>query len=85
MAGNFKLKAQTIQALQVADPVVQAVEAANLVESTSYTIDIERYQVTFARAGKDPLTVAAGQVIALIDGEAVVMDPIEFADLYEPA
>lgn len=85
MAGNFKLKAQTIQALQVADPVVQAVEAATLVESTSYTIDIERYQVTFARAGKDPLTVAAGQVIALIDGETVVMDPIEFADLYEPA
>ncbi len=85
MAGNYKLKAQTIQAIQVSDPVVQATEAATLLGSSSYTIDIERYQVTFSRTDKEPLTVAAGQVIALIDGEAVVMDPIDFAELYEPA
>lgn len=85
MAGNFKLKAQTIQAIQVADPVVQAAEVAALVGATSFTTNLAEYTVTFAISDKGPVTVRAGDVVALLDGGVSVLDPIDFSDQYEPA
>lgn len=85
MAGNFKLKAQTIQAIQVGDPVVQAAEVAALVGATSFTTNLAEYAVTFAITDKEPVTVRAGEVVALIDGGVSVLDPVAFSELYEPA
>lgn len=84
-ATAFKLKAPTVQAIEVTNLLAQAQDVANLVGSQAYQVDVAKGEVTFVLDGADNLVVKTGQVVFVEDKVANARDAAEFYGLYEKA
>ncbi len=84
MVATYKLKAQTIQAIDVASPIAQATDIATMIGASAYIADIFANSVTFTvMDGGSTVIVAAGKVVSLSYGVVTVQDRGEFYELFE--
>lgn len=85
---TFKLKAPTVQAIEVTDLIKQTPDVANLIGSQAYQVKIASQQqgvseATFIRTNSADITVKEGQVVSVETGTPTVWDSKDFYALYE--
>lgn len=84
MASTFRLKAQTIQGIDVEKPVAQAADIAELIGASAFIVDIQANTAEFTPANGDAnITVRAGQVISVTCGVIGVQDRDDFYAKFE--
>ncbi len=85
MASTFRLKAQTIQAIEVTSPVTQVADIATLIGASAFIVDVIANTATFTiMASGDAISVTTGKVVSITSGVISVWDAIEFYETYEP-
>lgn len=85
MATTFKLKAQTVTAIDVQAPIAQASDIAAFIGASAFIVDIMANTVTLTMpVSGHTIPVTAGKVISIIAGEIKVQDSSEFYSMYEP-
>lgn len=85
MAGTYKLKAQTVKAIDVQSPIAQAADLAEFIKASAFIVDIVANTATFTLSdGGNTLSVTSGKVVSIVGGVVSVQDSIEFYDMYEP-
>lgn len=84
MAITYKLKAPTVQAIEVTSPIAQAYDIANLIGASAFIVDIMANTATFTvMDGGETISVTAGKVISITSGVISIQDSVEFYAMYE--
>ena len=85
MIGKYKLKAQTIQAIEVSSPIAQAADIATLIGASAFIVDIIANTATFTvMDGGTTVVVGSGKVVSVASGVVSVQNREEFYELFEP-
>lgn len=90
MISRYKLKPQTITAIEVQEPRAQASEIASMIDAQSFVVDVPAGTATFILvpgydgAESRSVTAYVGDVVSISAGSVSVLRREQFYELYEP-